>query len=148
MIKTATKMLLSRHENLNTNESFLFSNFNKISTIQKKDKRYFKTITLQPTQIQQKSTTKTVTLTKQQPSSSHQKIDNLLMKSKRNQIKQQTAIDTAIKQKHTTKTVKATLFQKVIILKYHSKMTEKLFLSFQKTTFYNGECHCSRQQPK
>ena len=21
-------------------------------------------------------------------------------------------------------------------------------LSFQKTTFYNGECHCSRQQPK
>ena len=23
-----------------------------------------------------------------------------------------------------------------------------ILLSFQKTTFYNGKCHCSRQQPK
>ena len=25
---------------------------------------------------------------------------------------------------------------------------EKCQMSFQKTAFYNGECHCSRQQPK
>ena len=25
---------------------------------------------------------------------------------------------------------------------------EKYNLSFQKTTFYNGECYCSGQQPK
>ena len=38
--------------------------------------------------------------------------------------------------------------QAIKSIKSHKKHLDQSQVSFPKTTFYNGECRCSRQQPK